>query len=111
MAKNWSEKVKRREKELSEVNRLAILDLCDKKAMDYNQLRSVFENLPPVVDIVATPEMAEDEIQELIGKSTQTSEEIQDFEVDSSILEGKSKEEQEYEENKEDKKENDNDNK
>ncbi|MFI3254876.1 MAG: hypothetical protein R3Y63_11180 [Eubacteriales bacterium] len=85
MAKSWNDKVKRREDKLFEVNRLAILDFCAKNSMDYTQLRSVFENLPPVSTIVETPEMTESEIEELFEESTESQEEISDFEVDSSI--------------------------
>lgn len=99
MAKKWNDKVARREEKLFEVNRLAILDLCARKSMDYTELRDVIENLPPVADIVATPEMTESEIEELFDQSTQSQEEIPDFEVDSSFqIEDFSEQEEESQE-------------
>lgn len=116
MAKNWNEKVKRREEQLSEVNRLAILDFCSKNAMDYVQLRKVIDHLPPLGDIVATPEMSEEEIKKLMEQSTFNQDETEenlDLEVDSTLLEedfsdgNENQELEEMEKNKEEIKEHD----
>ncbi len=115
MAKKWNEKVARREEKLFEVNRLAILDLCAKESMDYTQLRTVLENLPPASDIVSTPNMTETEMEELeeyLEESTQSQEEPEDnldFEVDSSYSEVDFREldKEKIEENKEELEQND----